>query len=110
GGRGLSGLRVERVGGGVIRVLSGSRTLKDAMNEALRDWVTNVRTTYYCIGSTAGPHPYPMMVRDLQSVIGREVRRQLAGLPDVLVACVGGGSNALGPFPPFLRHADAPLT
>src|SRR5262249_8299689 len=85
--------RRELLGGRVIPVRSGSRTLKDAMNEALRDWVTNVRTTYYCVGSTAGPHPYPMMVRDLQSVIGREVRRQLDGLPDALVACVGGGSN-----------------
>jgi tryptophan synthase beta chain len=73
------------------------------MNEALRDWVTNVRTTYYCIGSTAGPHPYPSMVRDFQSVIGREVRRQMPdGPPDVLIACVGGGSNALGLFHPFL--------
>jgi tryptophan synthase beta chain len=90
-------------------VRAGSRTLKDAMNEALRDWVTNVRTTYYCIGSTAGPHPYPMIVRDLQSVIGREVRRQLRGLPDVLVACVGGGSNALGLFHPFLDDREVRL-
>src|SRR5262249_12270041 len=83
--------RMRLLGARVIPVASGSRTLKDAMNEALRDWVTNVRTTYYCIGSTAGPHPYPAMVRDFQSVIGREVRRQLDALPDVLVACVGGG-------------------
>jgi len=106
----LNVFRMELLGARVIPVTSGSRTLKDAMNEALRDWVTNVRTTYYCIGSTAGPHPYPMIVRDLQSVIGREVRRQLGdGLPDVLVACVGGGSNALGLFHPFLADADVRL-
>jgi tryptophan synthase beta chain len=75
----LNVFRMELLGAGVVPVLSGSRTLKDAMNEALRDWVTNVGTTYYCIGSTAGPHPYPMMVRDLQSVIGREVRRRSTG-------------------------------
>ena len=99
----LNVFRMELLGARVIPVGSGSRTLKDAMNEALRDWVTNVRTTYYCIGSTAGPHPYPMMVRDLQSVIGREVRRQLrSGFPDALVACVGGGSNALGLFHAFV--------
>jgi tryptophan synthase beta chain len=105
----LNVFRMELLGGRVIPVRSGSRTLKDAMNEAIRDWVTNVRTTYYCIGSTAGPHPYPMLVRDLQSVIGREVRRQLRGLPDVLVACVGGGSNALGLFHPFLGDRDVRL-
>ena len=106
----LNVFRMELLGARVIPVTSGSRTLKDAMNEALRDWVTNVRTTYYCIGSTAGPHPYPMIVRDLQSVIGRVVRRQLGdGLPDVLVACVGGGSNALGLFHPFLADADVRL-
>jgi tryptophan synthase beta chain len=98
----LNVFRMELLGGRVIPVRSGSRTLKDAMNEAIRDWVTNVRTTYYCIGSTAGPHPYPMMVRDFQAVIGREVGRQLDGAPDFLVACVGGGSNALGLFHPFL--------
>jgi tryptophan synthase beta chain len=99
----LNVFRMEQLGARVRPVSAGSRTLKDAMNEALRDWVANVRTTYYCIGSTAGPHPYPMMVRDFQSVIGREVRRQLpGGLPDVLVACVGGGSNALGLFHPFV--------
>jgi tryptophan synthase beta chain len=98
----LNVYRMELLGARVRPVRAGSRTLKDAMNEALRDWVTNVRTTYYCIGSTAGPHPYPMMVRDFQSVIGREVRRQLDGRPDVLVACVGGGSNSLGLFAPFL--------
>jgi tryptophan synthase beta chain len=106
----LNVFRMELLGARVIPVTSGSRTLKDAMNEALRDWVTNVRTTYYCIGSTAGPHPYPMIVRDLQSVIGREVRRQLGeGLPDVLVACVGGGSNALGLFHPFVGDAEVRL-
>ena len=105
----LNVFRMELLGARVIPVRSGSGTLKDAMNEALRDWVTNVRTTYYCIGSTAGPHPYPMMVRDLQSVIGREVRRQLRGLPDVLVACVGGGSNALGLFYPFLGDREVRL-
>ncbi len=98
----LNVYRMELLGARVRPVGAGSRTLKDAMNEALRDWVTNVRTTYYCIGSTAGPHPYPMMVRDFQSVIGREVRRQLDGRPDVLVACVGGGSNSLGLFAPFI--------
>ncbi len=106
----LNVFRMELLGARVIPVASGSRTLKDAMNEALRDWVTSVRTTYYCIGSTAGPHPYPMMVRDFQSVIGREVRRQLAdGPPDVLIACVGGGSNSLGLFHPFLPDAGVRL-
>jgi tryptophan synthase beta chain len=88
-------------------VTSGSRTLKDAMNEAMRDWVTNVDDTFYIIGTVAGPHPYPMLVRDFQCVIGREARAQClaqAGqLPDALVACVGGGSNAIGLFHPFLR-------
>jgi tryptophan synthase beta chain len=91
----------------VNSVSSGSKTLKDAMNEAIRDWVTNVRTTYYCIGSVAGPHPYPVMVRDFQSVIGREARtqslRSFKRLPDHIVACVGGGSNAMGIFHPFLN-------
>jgi tryptophan synthase beta chain len=90
-------------------VASGSRTLKDAMNEALRDWVANVHDTFYIIGSAAGPHPYPAMVRDFQTVIGREVREQLQGiekrLPDLLIACVGGGSNAIGLFHPFLDEA-----
>ena len=94
--------------GAKVRVVeAGSRTLKDAMNEALRDWVTHVRKTYYLIGSVAGPHPYPMMVRDFQSVIGKEARRQFlkaeGRLPDYLLACVGGGSNAMGLFYPFLR-------
>jgi tryptophan synthase beta chain len=97
--------RMELLGAKVHPVKSGSRTLKDAMNEALRDWATNVRSTYYLIGSTAGPHPYPVLVRDLQSVIGQEARAQIqtaeGRLPDLLIACVGGGSNALGLFAPF---------
>src|SRR3989449_10627621 len=92
----------------VISVEAGSRTLKDAINEALRDWVTNVRTTYYLLGSALGPHPYPVMVRELHAVIGQETRRQarrvLHRLPDVLVACVGGGSNAIGLFHPFISE------
>jgi tryptophan synthase beta chain len=103
----LNVFRMKLLGAKVRVVESGSRTLKDAMNEALRDWVTNVRSTYYLIGSVAGPHPYPMMVRDFQSVIGREARRQILGkegrLPDYLVACVGGGSNAMGLFFPFVK-------
>jgi tryptophan synthase beta chain len=102
----LNVFRMKLLGAKVRVVSSGSQTLKDAMNEALRDWVTNVRTTYYLIGSVAGPHPYPMMVRDFQSVIGREARRQILAkekrLPDYLIACVGGGSNAMGLFFPFL--------
>jgi tryptophan synthase beta chain len=94
------------LGATVVPVQSGARTLKDAMNEALRDWVTNVDTTFYCIGTAAGPHPYPMMVRDFQSVIGNEVREQMMAaegrLPDSLVAAIGGGSNAIGLFHPFL--------
>ena len=102
----LNVFRMRLLGARVIPVEAGSRTLKDAINEALRDWVTNVRTTYYLLGSALGPHPYPMMVRDLHAVIGREARRQarraLRRLPDVLVACVGGGSNAIGLFHPFI--------
>jgi tryptophan synthase beta chain len=98
--------RMELLGAQVHSVSSGSATLKDAMNEALRDWVTNVRTTHYCVGSVAGPHPYPMIVREFQSVIGKEARAQMleqAGrLPDAVVACVGGGSNAMGIFAGFL--------
>jgi tryptophan synthase beta chain len=98
--------RMKMLGAEVIPVQSGSKTLKDAMNEALRDWVTNVETTFYCIGTVAGPHPYPMMVRDFQSIIGRETREQMLAaegrLPDSLVACIGGGSNAMGLFHPFL--------
>jgi tryptophan synthase beta chain len=94
------------LGARVVPVSSGSKTLKDAINEAMRDWVTNVRTTYYMLGSVLGPHPYPTMVRDFQSIIGREVRGQIlekeGRLPDVLVACVGGGSNAMGLFYTFV--------
>jgi tryptophan synthase beta chain len=101
----LNVFRMKLLGARVIPVESGSRTLKDAMNEAIRDWVTNVRDTFYVIGSVAGPHPYPLMVRDFQAVIGREARRQImkkeGRLPSLLVACVGGGSNALGLFHPF---------
>lgn len=99
--------RMRLLGATVVPVESGSKTLKDAMNEAMRDWVTNVDSTYYVIGTVAGPHPYPQLVRDFQSIIGREARRQIqeqAGrLPDALVACVGGGSNAMGLFYPFLN-------
>jgi len=98
--------RMQMLGAEVRPVESGSKTLKDAMNEALRDWVTNVESTFYCIGTVAGPHPYPMMVRDFQSVIGRETRVQMieaeGRLPDSLIACIGGGSNAMGLFHPFL--------
>jgi tryptophan synthase beta chain len=99
--------RMQLLGARVIAVKSGSRTLKDAINEAIRDWVTNVSTTHYIIGSVVGPHPYPMIVRDFQAVIGREARRQILKkekrLPDYLVACVGGGSNSLGLFSPFFN-------
>src|SRR6185295_7380959 len=98
--------RMRMLGAKVIAVESGSRTLKDAMNEALRDWVTNVRTTHYCVGSAAGPHPYPLLVAELQRVIGDEAKVQLAeqtgGLPDAVIACVGGGSNAIGMFRAFM--------
>lgn len=98
--------RMNLLGAEVVPVQSGTKTLKDAMNEALRDWVTNVDNTFYCIGTVAGPHPYPAMVRDFQSVIGNEVREQMQAaegrLPDSLVACIGGGSNAMGLFHPFL--------
>ena len=107
GRQSLNVFRMKLLGAKVRVVESGSQTLKDAMSEALRDWVTYVRNTYYLIGSVAGPHPYPMMVRDFQSVIGREARRQILAregrLPDYLVACVGGGSNSMGLFYPFLR-------
>src|SRR2546426_5896412 len=103
----LNVFRMKLLGATVRVVEAGSQTLKDAMNEALRDWVSHVRTTYYLIGSVAGPHPYPMMVRDFQSVIGPEARRQIfkkeGRLPDYLLACVGGGSNAMGLFYPFVR-------
>ncbi len=98
--------RMKLLGAEVVPVSSGAATLKDAMNEALRDWVANVHDTYYCIGTVAGPHPFPRMVRDFQSVIGEEVRWQMqqaeGRLPDVLVAAIGGGSNAMGLFHPFL--------
>ncbi len=103
----LNVYRMRLLGAEVIPVTSGSKTLKDAMNEAMRDWVTNVDSTYYIIGTVAGPHPYPLLVRDFQSVIGREARAQSLAqtgkLPDALVACVGGGSNAIGLFHPFLN-------
>ncbi len=103
----LNVFRMKLLGAKMRVVDSGSQTLKDAMNEALRDWVTYVRTTYYLIGSVAGPHPYPMMVRDFQSVIGKEARRQIVKqqgkLPDYLIACVGGGSNSMGLFYPFVK-------
>ena len=103
----LNAFRMKLLGARVIPVSAGSKTLKDAINESMRDWVTNVRTTYYMLGSVLGPHPYPLMVRDFQSVIGREVRAQILEregcLPDVLVACVGGGSNAIGLFYDFVE-------
>ncbi len=106
----LNVYRMKLLGADVIPVQSGSRTLKDAMNEAMRDWVTNVDDTHYIIGTVAGPHPYPQLVRDFQSVIGQEARAQclqLTGrLPDTLVACVGGGSNAIGLFHPFIDDTD----
>ncbi len=105
--------RMNMLGAEVRPVQSGSRTLKDAMNEALRDWVTNVESTFYCIGTVAGPHPYPMLVRDFQSIIGRETREQMmaaeARLPDSLVACIGGGSNAMGLFHPFLDDTQVEI-
>ena len=102
--------RMKLLGAEVVPVTAGRATLKDAMNEALRDWVTNVRDTFYCIGTVAGPHPYPAMVRDFQSIIGKEARAQMlereGRLPDSLVACIGGGSNAMGLFHPFLDDPD----
>jgi len=105
--------RMKLLGAEVREVDAGSKTLKDAVNEAIRDWVTNVRTTYYLLGSAIGPHPYPAMVRDFQTVIGREAREQclaqLGGLPDAVVACVGGGSNAIGIFSAFIEDANVKL-
>ena len=105
--------RMKLLGAEVRSVVSGSRTLKDAMNEALRDWVTNVHDTFYIIGTAAGPHPYPQLVRDFQSVIGQETREQIlekeGRLPDSLVACIGGGSNAIGLFHPFLDDKDVAI-
>jgi tryptophan synthase beta chain len=109
----LNVFRMELLGAKVEVVRSGSKTLKDAINEAIRDWVTNVRTTHYVIGSVVGPHPYPKIVRDFQSVIGRETKKQIleleGRLPDVLVACVGGGSNAMGMFYPFVEDESVRL-
>ena len=105
--------RMKLLGATVVPVESGSKTLKDALNEAMRDWVTNVETTYYIIGTVAGPHPYPMMVRDFQSVIGRECLAQMPAEtgrdPDMVIACVGGGSNAMGIFHPYLDRPDVAL-
>lgn len=109
----LNVIRMELLGADVVPVCSGSRTLKDAMNEAIRDWVTNVDTTYYLLGSVGGPHPYPMIVRDFQAVIGKETKHQInkitGKLPDVIIACVGGGSNAMGIFYPFLEDSKVEL-
>ncbi len=105
--------RMQMLGATVVPVESGTKTLKDAMNEALRDWVTNVATTFYCIGTVAGPHPYPAMVRDFQSIIGKETREQMqeaeGRLPDSLIACIGGGSNAMGLFHPFLDDSSVEI-
>ncbi len=110
----LNVLRMKLLGSKVREVTQGTQTLKDAMNEAMRNWITNVRDTFYIIGSVAGPHPYPMMVRDFQSVIGNEARKQILEkedrLPDLLIACVGGGSNAMGLFYPFLGNEDVKMT
>ena len=109
----LNVFRMQLLGAEVREVNAGSRTLKDAINEALRDWVTNVGDTYYLLGSALGPHPYPLMVRDFQSVIGREARAQIVEqegrLPDVLIACVGGGSNSIGLFHPFLADSSVKM-
>jgi len=109
----LNVYRMKLLGATVVPVTSGTRTLKDAMNEAMRDWVTNVDNTYYIIGTAAGPHPYPELVRDFQSIIGREAKQQFAkqvgGLPDALVACVGGGSNAIGLFHEFLNDTSVDI-
>lgn len=109
----LNVFRMRLLGADVHSVSSGSKTLKDAINEALRDWVTNAETTYYLIGSVVGPHPYPMIVRDFQSVIGREIKEQMlkkeGELPDAIVACVGGGSNAIGAFYPFLEDTTVKM-
>src|SRR5258707_14607428 len=109
----LNVFRMKLLGAKVTAVDAGSRSLKDAMNEALRDWIATVRDTYYLIGTTAGPHPYPMIVRDFQAVIGREARRQIlkheGRLPDVLVACVNGGSNAIGLFYPFIKDSGVEM-
>ena len=109
----LNVFRMELLGAKVYPVKSGSKTLKDAINEAIRDWIANVKTTYYLIGSAVGPHPYPMMVRDFQSVIGREIKQQIweieGTMPNAVIACVGGGSNAIGSFYTFLDNKDVVL-
>ncbi|MBL7166644.1 MAG: tryptophan synthase subunit beta [Dehalococcoidales bacterium] len=111
--QGLNVFRMKLMGAEVRAVTTGSRTLKDAINEAIRDWVTNVQDTYYLLGSAVGPHPYPLMVREFQTVIGKETREQCLGqvgrLPDYVIACVGGGSNAIGIFHPFLEDEDVKL-
>jgi len=111
--QGLNVFRMKLMGAEVRAVIAGSRTLKDAINEAIRDWVTNVQNTHYLLGSVVGPHPYPLMVREFQSVIGKETREQCLGqiglLPDYVIACVGGGSNAIGIFHPFLEDKDVKL-
>src|SRR5947209_3621803 len=111
--QGLNVFRMRLLGADVVPVSTGRRTLKDAINEALRDWVTNVGTTHYILGSVLGPHPYPMIVRDFQSVIGREaldqIRKRTRSLPDVAIACVGGGSNSIGLFFEMLRHKSIRL-
>jgi len=105
--------RMQLLGATVVPVESGSKTLKDALNEAMRDWVTNVENTFYIIGTVAGPHPYPMMVRDFQSVIGEECIVQMPDMtgrqPDYVMACIGGGSNAMGIFHPYIRHPETRL-
>jgi len=98
----LNVFRMNLLGCKVYPVKSGSQTLKDAINEAIRDWITNVKTTYYLLGSAVGPHPYPVMVRDFQSVIGKEIKQQMRKIPDTVIACVGGGSNAIGTFYPLM--------
>lgn len=109
----LNVYRIKLLGATVVPVTSGSKTLKDALNEAMRDWVTNIDNTFYIIGTVAGPHPYPMMVRDFQSIIGKEAKHQFAsqvgGLPDALVACVGGGSNAIGLFHSFINDTNVAI-
>lgn len=106
-------IKMKILGARIIKVTTGSRTLKEAINEAIRDWVTNVKTTHYLIGSIVGPHPYPLMVRDFQAVIGREVKSQImmaeGRLPDILLACIGGGSNSMGLFHPFTEDPDVTL-
>ena len=105
--------RMKLLGATVVPVESGSKTLKDALNEAMRDWVTNVETTFYIIGTVAGPHPYPMMVRDFNAVVGKELRVQMPEAigrqPDAILACVGGGSNAMGAFYPYIQEASVRL-